>query len=133
VRRADARTSAYAPYSRFAVGAALRTRSGTVFRGCNIENSAYGLTMCAERVALYAAVASGERSFSHIALAADQPEPLSPCGACRQVLAELAPDAQILMANITGEVRHATVSELLPSPFQLPKSRLADTPDSIHE
>lgn len=93
-------------------------KSGAIFLGCNVENTSYGLTICAERVALYAAIASGERTFSHIALVADQTDLLSPCGACRQVLAELAPRAQVLMANVSGILRRSDVEELLPFPFK---------------
>jgi cytidine deaminase len=114
----EARAFAYAPYSSFAVGAAVRTRSGAIFRGCNIENASYGLTMCAERVALYAAVASGDRAISHIALIADQAEALSPCGACRQVFAELAPGVQIVMMAVNGTLRRTTVDKLLPFSFK---------------
>jgi cytidine deaminase len=114
-----ARNEAYAPHSGFPVGAAIKTASGHIFRGFNVENSSYSVTMCAERIAIYAALVAGEREFTHIALVADQDEPLSPCGACRQVLAELAPDASVVMANTKGVVRYSTVKELLPSPFSL--------------
>src|SRR5438067_8304073 len=86
-----ARAMAYAPYSKFAVGAAVLTQSGQVFSGCNIENISFGLTICAERAAVCAAVASGFRDFSQIVIVADTKEPISPCGACRQVLAEFSP------------------------------------------
>jgi len=83
----QAREAAYAPYSHFAVGAALRTRSGRVFRGCNVENISFGLTSCAERNAVFAAVVAGEKEFEAVAIVADSKEPVTPCGACRQVLA----------------------------------------------
>lgn len=110
----EARKPAYAPYSRFAVGAALVTASGRIFTGCNVENLSFGLTMCAERVALGAAVAAGERTFRAIAIVADTAVPVSPCGACRQVLAEFAPDLEIHLATLRGERARFTLSELLP-------------------
>jgi cytidine deaminase len=114
------RLRAYAPYSRFLVGAAALTRGGTIFVGCNIENGAYGATMCAERVALFSAVAAGKRDISHVAVVADCAMPITPCGSCRQVLAELAPTAQILMANVNGDVKRAFTRDLLPDAFACP-------------
>jgi cytidine deaminase len=110
----QARDRAYAPYSHFQVGAAIRSRSGQVFLGCNIENKAYSVVMCAERVAIFSAMAFGCRDFSHIALIADCEGPLVPCGGCLQVLAELAPDIVLAMANMSGAFRLSTVSELFP-------------------
>ncbi|MEA3210145.1 MAG: cytidine deaminase [Chthoniobacter sp.] len=110
----EARDQAYAPYSHFAVGAALRAKSGRVFCGCNVENLSYGLTICAERNALFAAVAAGEREFEAIAIVADSKEPVTPCGACRQVLAEFAPELAICCANLEGQTFEATLRELLP-------------------
>ena len=109
-----ARQQAYAPYSRFAVGAALRTKSGRVFCGCNVENLSYGLTICAERNAVFAAVAAGEREFEAIAVVADSREPVTPCGACRQVLAEFAPDLPVCSVNLEGLTFESTIRELLP-------------------
>ncbi len=110
----EARDQAYAPYSRFAVGAALQTRSGRVFRGCNVENLSFGLTICAERNALFSAVAAGEREFEAIGIVADSKEPVTPCGACRQVLAEFAPSLAIHCANLQGDIFESNVRELLP-------------------
>lgn len=121
-RARRARDAAYAPYSRFQVGAALQTKDGHIFLGCNVENAAYGLCNCAERTALFSAIAAGYQpcDFSAIAVIADSPEPVSPCGACRQVLAELC-DANmpVLLANLAGATRQTTVTALLPGTFRL--------------
>lgn len=109
-----ARGHAYAPYSRFRVGAALRGRSGAVYLGCNVENASYGLSMCAERVALGKAVSEGERAFEAVAIDAGQATPTPPCGACRQVLGEFGVDLRVLLA---GEPRALTLAELLPRSF----------------
>src|SRR5438128_11606080 len=106
----------YAPYSNFAVGAALQCKSGTVFVGSNIENISYGLTICAERVAIGSAVAAGEREFVAIAVVADTNEPIVPCGACRQFLAEFAPDLIIVSATLRGDQKIENLSVLLPDP-----------------
>lgn len=116
---AAARERAYCPYSTFAVGAAVRTASGALFYGCNIENAAYPSTICAERVALFSAYASGEREIVALAVIADTPEPVSPCGGCRQVIFELAPRAVVLLANLYGAWRMTTITELLPAGFTL--------------
>jgi len=108
------REMAYAPYSRFAVGAALRTKSGRVFCGCNVENLSFGLTCCAERNAVFAAIAAGEKEFEAIAIVADSKEPVTPCGACRQVMAEFGLDLEICSANLQGETYTATLRELFP-------------------
>lgn len=108
------RDRAYAPYSRFAVGAALRGRSGRTYVGCNVENLSFGLTICAERAALCSALAAGEREFEAIAIVADSRHPVTPCGACRQVLAEFAPNLAVLCANLENQVHDATLAELLP-------------------
>jgi cytidine deaminase len=109
--------NAYAPYSKFKVGAALMARDGSVFTGCNVENSSYGLTLCAERVALVKAVSEGVTEFAAIALIADTDRPISPCGACRQVLAEFNLDMTVIMGNTAGKIEEASLSELLPRPF----------------
>lgn len=109
-----AREQAYAPYSRFAVGAALRTKTDRVFRGCNVENLSFGLTICAERSAVFAAVAAGEREFEAIAIVADSKEPVTPCGACRQVLAEFGLDLPVCSANLDGATYKSSIRELLP-------------------
>jgi homotetrameric cytidine deaminase len=109
-----ARQHAYAPYSRFEVGAALLTVSGRVFTGCNVENLSFGLTICAERAAVCAAIAAGEREFVRIAVVADSVTPVSPCGACRQVLVEFGSDVEMVSSTLAGETYRALVSELLP-------------------
>lgn len=111
------RERARAPYSSFRVGAALRTESGAVVAGCNVENGSYGLTMCAERVALFTAVAAGATGVRELVLVSDDPGPLVPCGACRQVMAELAPAARIWMGAPGGVWRHTSVPALLPDAF----------------
>lgn len=113
----EARGRAYVPYSHFAVGAALITGEGKIYTGCNVENASYGLTCCAERTALFKAVSEGERSFQAIAIVADVSGTCSPCGACRQVLAEFGGDMTVYMANLSGKWQKATVAELLPGFF----------------
>jgi len=110
------RLKAYAPYSKFAVGAAVQCKSGAIFAGSNIENISYGLTICAERIAIGSAVASGEREFVAIAVAADTIEPIVPCGACRQFLAEFSPDLIIVSATLRGDRKIENLSRLLPDP-----------------
>ena len=113
-----ARQNAYAPYSHFAVGAALLAESGRVYTGCNIENASYGLTCCAERNAIFAAVGAGERRFKMLAVAADSPEPVAPCGACRQRIAEFSkPQTLIHLATTQGIQKTLTLTELLPLAF----------------
>ena len=112
----EARLKAYAPYSRFAVGAAVQCRSGAIYVGTNIENISYGLTVCAERIAIGSAVAAGEREFVAIAVVADTVEPIVPCGACRQFLAEFAPDLIIVSATLRGDQKIENLSHLLPDP-----------------
>lgn len=121
------REKAYAPYSRFAVGAAVLARDGRVFVGCNVENASYGLCNCAERTALFSAVAGGCRpgDLVHLAVVGDTPSPVSPCGACRQVMAELlAADTPVELGNLRGQRRRTTVAALMPDAF-----RLERTPD----
>lgn len=108
------RLQAYAPYSQFSVGAAVLGSDGQVFVGCNVENISYGLTQCAERVAIGSAIASGCRTFLCIALVSDSQEPVSPCGACRQVLAEFAPNLRIISATTHGERTILDLAHLLP-------------------
>lgn len=116
---AAARDKAYAPYSRFQVGAALLTAGGRVYTGCNIENASYGLTVCAERVALFQAVAAGEREFTALAVAGGDLEACFPCGACRQVLAEFAPDLEVITGRPGGPIHRRHLKELLPDTFTL--------------
>ena len=108
------RLKAYAPYSEFAVGAAVQCRSGAVYLGANIENISYGLTICAERIAMANAVTAGEREFVAIAVVADTTEPIVPCGACRQFLAEFAADLTIVSATLRSRQKIENLSVLLP-------------------
>lgn len=113
-----ARDMAYAPYSKFQVGAALLTKDGKVYRGCNIENAAYSMCNCAERTALFKAVSEGETEFQMLTVAADTPGPVSPCGACRQVISELCTkDVIVVLTNLQGQIKEMTVEELLPGAF----------------
>jgi cytidine deaminase len=108
------RDQAYAPYSKFSVGAALLSDAGEAFTGCNVENVSFGLTVCAERSAVSQAVANGVRRFKTIAIVSDSDLPVSPCGACRQVLAEFAPHLMIVCENRTGQRFTASLKDLLP-------------------
>lgn len=117
VAATEARANAFAPFSYFQVGAAVLAEDGTVIAGCNVESASYGLTMCAERVAVFAGVARGHRRFTRVAVVTDTPAPTPPCGACRQVLWEFAPDAEVVLANLTGTVVRYTVRELIPHAF----------------
>ncbi|QIW80694.1 cytidine deaminase [Bacillus tequilensis] len=113
-----ARDMAYAPYSKFQVGAALLTKDGKVYRGCNIENAAYSMCNCAERTALFKAVSEGDTEFQMLAVAADTPGPVSPCGACRQVISELCTkEVIVILTNLQGQIKEMTVEELLPGAF----------------
>ena len=112
-----ARRFAVAPFSNFAVGAALETADGVVITGCNVENATYGLTICAERVAMFKALSEGHRAFSRIAIVADTDDPTPPCGACRQILWEFAGDLVVVLANLTQEKGVHRLKDLLPLPF----------------
>ena len=115
---AEARLRAYAPYSHFLVGAALRLASGEVVSGCNVENLSFGLTMCAERVCVGKAIAQGEKLFQALAIVADTEAPIVPCGACRQVLAEFAPALVITSWTLAGRSQEFSLTDLLPLPKQ---------------
>jgi cytidine deaminase len=119
-----ARERAYVPYSRFPVGAAILTADGELYSGCNIENSSFGLTNCAERTAIFKAVSEGHLRVSTIAVIADTDGPVSPCGGCRQVMSEFGPDARVLLTNLKGDITVTSVRELLPGAF-----RPTDLPD----
>ena len=112
-----AREHAHAAYSTFKVGAALETADGQVFTGCNIENATYGLTICAERVAIFKAISEGHRAFTRIAVVADTTAPTPPCGACRQILWEFAGDIEVILANTMRETGRFKLRELFPHPF----------------
>ncbi len=120
-----AREKAYVPYSKFKVGAALLSKNGTVYHGCNIENAAYSMCNCAERTALFKAYSEGDTQFSMLAVVADTERPVPPCGACRQVISELcSKDVKIYLTNLKGDVQELTVDELLPGAF---------SPEDLHE
>jgi cytidine deaminase len=112
-----AREHAHAPYSHFRVGAALRANSGRIFTGCNIENSTFGLTLCAERVAVFKALSEGERGFNAVAVIADTERLTPPCGACRQILWEFCRDAEVILANLSGQMTVRRMSDLFPDAF----------------
>lgn len=125
-----ARENAFAPFSNFKVGAALETRSGKIYTGCNVENASYGLTVCAERVAIWKAVSEGEREFAQIIIVADTSELTPPCGACRQIIWEFCGDVPITLANLHGKHSTLKMSELLPRAFGrefLEKDKNADS------
>lgn len=113
----EARKNAYCPYSNFPVGAALLCADGTVYTGVNVENASYGLTVCAERVAIFKAVSEGKHDFVKLAVVCNAKR-CSPCGACRQVIYEHAPDIEILMGNPNGEFTRTTIQALLPQAFE---------------
>ena len=112
-----ARQHAVATFSKFKVGAALETADGTVITGCNVENATYGLTICAERVAMFKALSEGHRQFSRVAIVADTEDPTPPCGACRQILWEFGGDLEVVLANLTQEKGQHRLKDLLPLPF----------------
>jgi cytidine deaminase len=117
-RAKDARHAAHAPYSNFEVGAALVSTDGRVFTGCNIENSAYGLSMCAERVAIFKAVSEGAHEFTKVAVITDTETLTPPCGCCRQMIWEFASGTtEVILANLAGDVRTFDIKELLPEAF----------------
>lgn len=110
------RNHAYVPYSHFAVGAAVESTSGRIFTGCNVETVSFGLTICAERSAIFQAVAAGETSLRRIAVVADSPDPVAPCGACRQVMVEFG-ITEVMMYNMAGTCKNVATAELLPYAF----------------
>lgn len=112
-----ARRNAHAPFSKFQVGAALRDITGRIHTGCNVENATYGLTVCAERIAVFKAISEGARQFTHIAIAADSDVLTPPCGACRQILWEFCGDIEVTMVNPRGTADTIRMSELFPRPF----------------
>ncbi|RLG51982.1 MAG: hypothetical protein DRN96_03955 [Thermoproteota archaeon] len=114
---AEAMKAAYAPYSKFRVGAAVLASSGAVYTGCNIENASYGLTVCAERVAVFKAISEGERGIRAVAVVTEAEKPTPPCGACRQVIYEHGPSAVVVMANTRGDMEVASIRDLLPKAF----------------
>lgn len=112
-----ARENAHAKFSNFKVGAALRTTSGEIYGGCNVENATYGLTVCAERVAIFKAISEGERNFDAIAVVTDADTLTPPCGACRQLIWEFCGDVPVVMSNLSGKVETVGMSSLFPKPF----------------
>ena len=113
----SARQNAHAAYSNFRVGAALRATSGRIFGGCNVENATYGLTICAERVAIFKAISEGERGFNAIAVVTDTDALTPPCGACRQLIWEFCGDVPVILANLKGKIEMSRMKELFPKPF----------------
>ncbi|MGR5863824.1 cytidine deaminase [Bacillus cereus] len=113
-------SKAYIPYSKFPVGAALVTKEGKIYTGCNIENASYGLCNCAERTAIFKAVSEGERDFSYLVITGETDGPISPCGACRQVIVEFCdPKMPVLLTNVKGDEKEVTVEQLLPGAFTI--------------
>jgi cytidine deaminase len=112
-----ARLHAHAPFSKFQVGAALETADGQIVTGCNVENATYGLTICAERVAMFKAISEGHRSFTRVAVVADTAEPTPPCGACRQILWEFGGNMEVILGNLSGVKARFELTDLLPYPF----------------
>ncbi len=116
-RAQQARAKAYAPYSGYKVGAAILAEDGKIYSGCNVENSSYGLTICAERVALFKAISAGQRRFKAVAIFTDGPA--TPCGACLQTLAEFSPRMEVYLASREGGVKRLNLRDLLPQPFKI--------------
>jgi cytidine deaminase len=114
-----ARENAVATFSKFRVGAALRSKSGKVYTGCNVENASYGLTICAERVAIFKALSEGEREFDAIAVVTDAEKLTPPCGACRQIIWEFCGDAEVILGNLKGKTEVHRMSALFPLPFDI--------------
>ena len=114
---AAARVQSLAPFSHFLVGAALRTKDGKVFTGCNVESASYGLTVCAERVAIWKALSEGERDFTNLVIVADTEQLTPPCGTCRQIIWEFAKHATIVLANLRGQKEEVSIKDLLPRAF----------------
>jgi cytidine deaminase len=114
-----ARENAFAPFSRFKVGAAVEDASGRIHTGCNVENATYGLTVCAERVAIFKAISEGARQFKRVAVAADTDSLTPPCGACRQILWEFCGDVEIALVNLRGKIENYRLKELFPKPFDV--------------
>ncbi len=112
-----ARLQSIAPFSNFLVGAAVKTEAGKVYIGCNVESASYGLTVCAERVAIWKALSEGERHFTELAIVADTESLTPPCGTCRQIIWEFAKDATIVLGNLRGETQIVSIGELLPRAF----------------
>ncbi len=119
----ESRDHARADYSNFRVGAAIEAADGTVFGGCNVESSSYGLTMCAERVAVFKAISEGAREFRRVAVVTDTPSLTPPCGACRQVLWDFCGDIEVILANRTGETRTYRLTDLIPDAFDADRLR----------
>ena len=112
-----ARENAHAPYSDFRVGAAVRAKSGRIFGGCNVENATYGLTVCAERLAIFKAVSEGERGFDAVAVVTDSEKLTPPCGACRQIIWEFCADVPVILSNLQGKTEITRMRDLFPKPF----------------
>ena len=115
----EARENAVATFSKFRVGAALRAKSGKVYTGCNVENASYGLTICAERVAIFKALSEGERGFDAIAVVTDADKLTPPCGACRQIIWEFCGDADVILGNLKGATEVHRMAALFPKPFDI--------------
>lgn len=116
-RAKQARLQSIAPFSNFLVGAAVKTNEGKVYTGCNVESASYGLTVCAERVAIWKALSEGERQFTELAIVADTESLTPPCGTCRQIIWEFAKNATIMLGNLRGETQIVSIRELLPRAF----------------